>query len=138
MKLHITNAGRQAEREALASGRKLHIKEIHVDSRYFPDDQDPATLTAVQLNPVDQNNKPARYPVSGQAINGKVLVIWKLPASSGGYDVNGLGFVLEDGTLWGYQRAAIGFKPDPTDGSFSNLTALQLTRPQQVSTSRSN
>ena len=118
MTLYVTKAGLAAEREALATGRVIKIKSVVVDSVLLPENINPDTLTAVQLNPTDQNGQKAIYPAAGESVNNKVLIAWTLPSSSGDYQINGLGFVLEDGTLWGYQRAVLGYKPDPAGGTF--------------------
>lgn len=113
MQLFITKAGAEAERQALADGRDIHITHVVVDSKLLAASANPADLTEVQVNPTDQDGNLAKYPLAGESVNGKVLLAWKLPAESGGYDVKGLGFTLSDGTLWAYQRAELGYKPHP-------------------------
>lgn len=115
---YITHVGRKALDDAVAAGRAVKIAKVIVDSHMLPDDIDARTLTAVQHNPTDQTGKSAIYPVSGHSSNGEVLIAWALPANSGGYDINGLGFLLDDGTLFAYQRRALGSKPLPNENAF--------------------
>ena len=115
---YITTAGRQALDDAIADGRNIQIASVIVDSQMLSEEIDPRTLTAVTHNPSDQSGNPAIYPVKGESKNGEVLIAWALPANSGGYGVNGLGFALSDGTLFAYQRRALGYKPVPDDDAF--------------------
>ncbi|EJZ9093460.1 phage tail protein [Vibrio parahaemolyticus] len=115
---YITNAGRKALDDAVAAGRNVQVVSVIVDSQMLSNDIDPRTLTKVQHNPTDQNGANAIYPVKGNSANGEVLIAWSLPANSGGYEVNGLGFLLADGTLFAYQRRALGYKPTPSDDAF--------------------
>lgn len=115
---YITAVGRKALDDAIADGRDIKIASVIVDSQMLPEDVDPRTLTAVTHCPNDQNGKQAIYPIKGKSQDGEVLIAWALPANSGGYDVNGLGIALEDGTLFAYQRRALGHKPTPDDEAF--------------------
>lgn len=128
-KLYITKAGRQAEREALANGRQIKVVRCHVDSMLLSALSNPEDLTEVQKIPSDQDGKQAIYAIAGESFPDRVVISWKLPKESGAYDVNGLGFILEDGTLWAYQRMPLGYKPNPDEGAASDIngTAVHKT-----------
>ena len=133
-KFYVTRNGQKAEREALASGRIIKIVSVVVDSTLLPASSSPEYMNAVQDNPTDSDGVKAIYPVGGNSVNDQLLVAWTLPANSGGYHINGLGFILEDGTLWGYQRVQLGYKAPAGDGALFEPKGL-ITHETSAATS---
>lgn len=124
--LVVTNAGKEAERQALLAGKKIKLTHVIVDSVLLPEAADPKKLTAVQQCPRDQNGDLAKYFVGGESKNDQLLIAWSLPVESGNYMINGLGFALEDGTLYAYQRVVIGYKPNPNTGALFEPRGIAL------------
>lgn len=124
--LVVTDAGKEAERQALLVGKKIKLTHVIVDSVLLPEAADPKKLTAVQQCPRDQNGELAKYLVGGESKNDQLLIAWSLPVESGDYMINGLGFWLEDGTLYAYQRVVIGYKPNPNTGALFEPRGIAL------------
>ena len=100
IRCYVTNAGLEAEREALANGTELKITSMVIDAELLPDNHDPKSLTAV-LNAADT---PYPVMVKNDASLGALAIIGDIPSSAGTFEINGFGWVTNTGVLYAYAR----------------------------------
>ncbi|MDN3699198.1 tail fiber protein, partial [Vibrio cortegadensis] len=100
IRCYLTNAGRQAELDALKNGTVLEIVSMVIDSALLPDDQDPKDLTEA-ISPIADT-----YPlmVSTDGAKGKISFLSDIPSSAGMFTINGFAWMTNTGVLYAYAR----------------------------------
>ncbi|MDG3089130.1 phage tail protein [Vibrio hannami] len=115
VRCYLTNAGRAAELNAIGSDAEIRIVKMVIDGHLVPDDGDPKAVDTVKT-PI---SVPYDAMVSVDEATGTLKLIADIPANHGGFVINGVAWVLEDGTVYAYSRAMSDVKPSADSGQAS-------------------
>ncbi|CAH6981946.1 hypothetical protein VCHA29O37_460027 [Vibrio chagasii] len=103
--IYITKQGIARHLDAIAEGREIAVTHMVVDSDLLPSNQNPANIESVN---------PAHEPFTAYVEReGNILKMFSdIPIGVGGFQLNGIAFLLDDGTVFAYARGFGDYKAE--------------------------
>ncbi len=104
-KIYITKQGIARHLDAIAEGREIAVTHMVVDSDLLPSNQNPANIESVN---------PAHEPFTAYVEREEnILKMFSdIPIGVGGFQLNGIAFLLDDGTVFAYARGFGDYKAE--------------------------
>ncbi|NOH26176.1 hypothetical protein F0267_26040 [Vibrio coralliilyticus] len=110
IRCYLTNAGIQAELDAITNGTSIKITKMVIDMDVLPDSQTPADVTA-PLNPYQ-----TKFDVEVKRLENKLSIIGDIAADIGGFHINGVAYETDTGVTYAYARGLGDYKRVGTSG----------------------
>lgn len=96
-RIYLTEKGIARYLDAVAKQQNIEITHMVIDSVLLPDKDDPKKVEFIT---------PAHHPFPAHVkrVNNTLIMVGDIPVGVGGFQVNGVAFVLADNTIFAYAR----------------------------------